>query len=239
MNHLSKKILLKGKIRLKTGMHIGGTFSSMEIGGPDSAVIRNPIDNKPLIPGSSLKGKMRSLIEIADGTIKEVNMRDVKYGPTDDPSAVAAQLFGTAAQGSQIPSRLIVRDAPLLSNEEDFTNVDLPYTESKTEVVLDRITASAMPRQIERVPAGAEFALNMVLNVFNEENNEEVLINNTLRGLRLVKDDYLGGSGSRGYGQVEFEITDLITRSTEFYKGNDGEESLYESYKDQIEALKD
>jgi len=238
MNNLSKKILFKGKIILKTGMHIGGTFSSMEIGGPDSAVIRNPIDNKPLIPGSSLKGKMRSLIEITDGTIEEVNIGDVKYGPTDDPSAIAAQLFGTASRNNQIPARLIVRDAPLLSKEEDFTNVDLPYTESKTEVVLDRITASAMPRQIERVPAGAEFAVNMVLNVFKDD-DERSLVENTLRGLRLVKDDYLGGSGSRGYGQVEFEITHLTGRSTEFYKDNAGEESLYDTYKEQIEALKD
>ncbi|MFW5983266.1 MAG: type III-A CRISPR-associated RAMP protein Csm3 [bacterium] len=239
MEQLIKKILIEGTIKLKTGMHIGGTFSAMGIGGPDSTIIRSPLDNKPLIPGSSLKGKMRSLIELSDGTIREVNMNNVKYGPTDDPEAPASKLFGTASGEKQIPARLIVRDSELISDENEFSNMDLPFTESKTEVVLDRITASAMPRQIERVPAGSEFALNMVLNIYKDDNNENELVRNTIRGLKLVKDDYLGGNGSRGYGQVVFYITDIKSRSMEYYKGEAEEESILDKYKDKLDGLKD
>ena len=78
MTQLKKKIFIKGEIELLTGTHIGGTNSAMGIGGPDSTVVRNPIDNKPYIPGSSLKGKMRAMVEIADGTIESVNMGQVK-----------------------------------------------------------------------------------------------------------------------------------------------------------------
>lgn len=78
-------------------------------------------------------------------------------------------------------------------------------------MVIDRITAKANPRQIERVPAGAIFSLNMVLNVFNTDDKEKQLIT-LFRGLKLVEKDYIGGSGSRGYGQVKFQIDSVIEK---------------------------
>lgn len=224
MAQLIKKYIIKGRIKLLTGLHVGGTGSAMEIGGPDSLVIRNPIDNKPIIPGSSLKGKMRSLIEIQDGTLyveektKERKGRKYivkEYLPTRDPKTEAGNLFGTVGDNQQ-PSRLIVRDAKLLMEEKDFPNTDLPFTESKTEVVIDRITSAANPRQIERVPAGAEFQLEMVLNIFDTD-NEKKLINTTKRALKLLEDDYIGGNGSRGYGQIVVEDFQMEERSKEFY----------------------
>ncbi|MCF8229527.1 MAG: type III-A CRISPR-associated RAMP protein Csm3 [Bacteroidales bacterium] len=210
MEQLVKKIFIEGEIKLLTGTHIGGTNSAMGIGGPDSTVVRNPIDNKPYIPGSSLKGKMRALIEISDGTIGSSGMKDIKNVASDDPDSNSGKLFGTATNDlKQRPSKLIVRDAEILSDDKDFVNTDLPYTESKTEVVIDRITAKANPRQIERVPAGARFKLNMVLNVFNSDQKEEQL-NTLFRGFKLLENDYLGGNGSRGYGQVKFQI-DKVT----------------------------
>lgn len=219
MIQLEKKILISGKIRLLTGLHIGSTNSAMGIGGPDSTVIRNPINNKPFIPGSSLKGKMRSLLELNDGTIAEVNMKEVKYGPSNQLKDLAARLFGTAnpSENQQRPSRLIVRDSNLLSDLDEFSNTDMPYTESKTEVVIDRIKSSAMPRQIERVPAGAEFELNMVLNIFNDGEEEE-LISATKRALSLLEDDYIGGNGSRGYGQIKIEDIKYETRNRTYYE---------------------
>ncbi|SFD80826.1 type III-A CRISPR-associated RAMP protein Csm3 [Thermophagus xiamenensis] len=205
MNKLVKKILVSGEIKLKTGLHIGGTNSSLNIGGPDKFVVRNPLSNEPYIPGSSLKGKLRALLELAEGTIQQ---NGKTWGPTQDKTTKAGHLFGTAdpkGDGQQ-PSRLIVRDAPILSDIEEFVNTDLPYTEAKTEVNICRITAHANPRTFERVPAGARFKLDMVLNVFSEDNEEE-LINSLKKSLNLLEDDYLGGQGSRGYGQVE--ITDL------------------------------
>lgn len=201
---LKKKVIYTGVITLKTGLHIGGTNAALNIGGPDKFVVRNPINNVPYIPGSSLKGKMRALIEILHGCITVTNKGEVK--PSEDPNSISGSLFGVAT-GNQNnkPSRLIVRDAELDINACDFSNTDLPYTESKTEVAIDRVTAKANPRTFERVPAGAKFNLNMVLNVFEGE-DEQALRATVRQAIRLLEDDYLGGHGSRGYGQVEINI---------------------------------
>ncbi len=222
MARLVKKFIIKGKIKLLTGLHVGGTGSAMEIGGPDSTIIRNPLNNEPYIPGSSMKGKMRSLLELQEGTIGDVIMGHVKHGPTQKKEDLAVRLFGSAdnRNDNQQPSRLIVRDAKLLTPEEEFLNTDMPFTETKTEVVIDRITSAAMPRQIERVPAGAEFQLEMVLNIFDTDNEKE-LINATKRALKLLEDDYIGGNGSRGYGQIVVEDFQMEERSKEFYLDTD------------------
>ncbi|MBQ2856412.1 MAG: type III-A CRISPR-associated RAMP protein Csm3 [Bacteroidaceae bacterium] len=201
---LKKKVIYTGVITLKTGLHIGGTNAALNIGGPDKFVVRNPINNVPYIPGSSLKGKMRALIEILHGCITVTNKGEVK--PSEDPNSISGSLFGVAT-GNQNnkPSRLIVRDAELDINACDFSNTDLPYTESKTEVAIDRVTAKANPRTFERVPAGAKFNLNMVLNVFEGE-DEQALRATVRQAIKLLEDDYLGGHGSRGYGQVEIKI---------------------------------
>lgn len=203
---LIKKILYTGTIVLKTGLHIGGTNAALNIGGPDKFVVRNPLNNIPYIPGSSLKGKMRALVEIANGC---VDVDRGKVGPSKDPNSVSGKLFGVATgSDNNRPSRLIVRDAELDVDACDFSNTDLPYTESKTEVAIDRVTAKANPRTFERVPAGAKFKLNMVLNVFEGEDEEE--LKNTLKqAIELLEDDYLGGHGSRGYGQIKFEGLDI------------------------------
>lgn len=202
---LEKKVIYTGTITLKTGLHIGGTNASLNIGGPDKFVVRNPITNIPYIPGSSLKGKLRSLVEIYTGFVTVNKKGDV--GPTNDSSNIVGMLFGTAGDGDdKHPSRLIVRDAELdVSNKEMFSNTDLPYTESKTEVAIDRVTAKANPRTFERVPAGAQFKLNMVLNVFKDE--DETALKATIKqAIKLLEDDYLGGHGSRGYGQVKIDL---------------------------------
>lgn len=203
---LEKKIIYTGTITLKTGLHIGGTNAALNIGGPDKFVVRNPINNVPYIPGSSLKGKMRSLVEIANG---ETNGGK----PTNNPNSKAGALFGISGDSDNSkPSRLIVRDAELDINACDFSNTDLPYTESKTEVAIDRVTAKANPRTFERVPAGAQFKLNMVLNVFEGEDESELKA--TLEeAIQLLEDDYLGGHGSRGYGQVEINIVNEETKT--------------------------
>ena len=60
LTHIRK---LEGTITLKTGLHIGAGDTEMRIGGTDNPVVKNPLDNRPYIPGSSLKGKIRSLLE--------------------------------------------------------------------------------------------------------------------------------------------------------------------------------
>jgi len=215
---LTKKIVYTGTITLKTGLHIGGTNAALNIGGPDKFVVRNPINKIPYIPGSSLKGKMRALIELYHKCV-DIEEKDgkVEVKASSNPNSISGYLFGVSADSKnkdskRYASRLIVRDAELIIEDEVlgidenfFKDTDLPYTESKTEVAIDRVTAKANPRTFERVPAGAKFNLNMVLNVF-EGDNEKQLKDTLTQAIQLLHDDYLGGHGSRGYGQVYIDI---------------------------------
>lgn len=232
MAKLEKKIIIKGRITTETGMLVGGTSSAMNIGGTDKIVVRNPLNNQPYIPGSSLKGKMRSLLELSYGYVVSngnTNPKRLTFeGSEDNEKHVTALLFGTAkGDATQRPSRIIVRDGNLINVEELVkANLDLPFSEVKTEVVIDRVTAVASPRTFERVPAGADFNLNLVLNIFEGDAfDENELVNNTFKSLQLVQDDYIGGSGSRGYGQVKFEVNEVIIRSSAYYQGSAEEDT--------------
>jgi CRISPR-associated protein Csm3 len=203
MKTLKKKIVYDCTITLKTGLHIGGTNAALNIGGPDKFVVRNPLDNIPYIPGSSLKGKLRSLVELKNGCFSEKNG---SYLASADPNSLSGALFGVSSDSDQShPSRIIIRDAKLDVSSVDMDKTEMPYTESKTEVAIDRVTAKANPRTFERVPAGARFDLNMVLNIFDDD-DEKKLKSTLMQAIALLHDDYLGGQGSRGYGQVEIKI---------------------------------
>lgn len=244
MNKLLKKIEITGVLTLQTGLHIGGTNSSMSIGGIDKAVIRNPLNNQPYIPGSSLKGKMRSLLEVSTGNIGDKKTGIVQNGPSNQTGSsdtpLSADLFGNAVDKGQKPSRLIVRDLSLINHVELLAKTEIPYTEGKTEVVIDRITSAAMPRQNERVPAGAMFRLNLVVNIWEQDQNEKPLLNMLFAALQLLSDDYLGGHGSRGYGQVSISIDRMLEKSSDnYYNGNSTEgNDIAENYGDQIQKLK-
>lgn len=205
MTKLLKKIIYTGTITLKTGLHIGGTNTALNIGGPDKFVVRNPLNNLPYIPGSSLKGKLRSLLELAYGCMTVDKNGNCKA--SNNPKSESGRLFGVAANDGGQPSRLIVRDGEMIIHDiEKFNNTDLLYTESKTEANIDRVTSAANPRTYERVPAGAKFKLNMVLNIFDTDDEADLkkLLD---EAIALLHDDYLGGSGSRGYGQVVLDYS--------------------------------
>ena len=235
---LKKKLIITGKIKALTGIAIGGTNAAMSIGGVDKGVIRNPVNNEPYIPGSSLKGKMRSLLELRDGTIGNERMGAVENGPSNNQADRSARLFGNATrkkEHKQRPSRVAVRDAYLNRKQIEndyFKNADLPFSEVKTEVVIDRITSRAMPRQLERVPAGAEFDFEIVLNVFDEDNETE-LVEDIFSGMQLLQNDYIGGSGSRGSGQVQFDTKEMKVhlRSKNFYLFKEDEKEVTSDYK--------
>jgi CRISPR-associated protein Csm3 len=233
---LKKKIILKGEIKALTGLLIGGTNTALGVGGPDKMVIRNPLTNQPYIPGSSLKGKMRSLLEVSYGYIKYNKMGKVEWIGSDDIKYITTQLFGNSpGNATQRPSRVIFRDGGLVNIDYlESKPTDLPFTETKTEVVIDRITSAAMPRTFERVPAGAIFSLNIVLNVFDDSHltdeakaqkafGEKELLEHLFKGLQMIQDDYLGGAGSRGSGQVSFKITEIKERTRSYYQGKETE----------------
>lgn len=201
MKQLVKKIKIQTSITLMTGLHIGGSSDNVEIGGIDNPVIKLATrGNEPYIPGSSLKGKMRCLLEQAAGASQVGMDKSVNnlFGITENK---------TLKTGNQ-PSKLIVRDA-MLSNESKEAllacdNLDMPYTENKWENVIDRTKGVAEhPRQSERVPAGAVFNAEFVLNVWDDD-KENQLMELFMKGIKLLENDYLGGSGSRGYGQIKF-----------------------------------
>jgi CRISPR-associated protein Csm3 len=206
---------ITGKIRLDTGLHIGGSADATQIGGVDNPVIRQPLDGKPYIPGSSLKGKMRSLLELELGKINKDGELH-KYTETcANERCPICYIFGAAAtEDAPIgPGRLIVRDCLVhKDSEKDLERLrderGLPYAEDKPEISINRITARPHLRNMERVPAGICFALDISYRVFDNNGDEgqrdKKLFDYVLRGLALIQQDTLGGSGSRGYGKVSF-----------------------------------
>ncbi|MBR0498648.1 MAG: type III-A CRISPR-associated RAMP protein Csm3 [Paludibacteraceae bacterium] len=194
MEKLVKKIKINTTIELLTGLHVGGSKESVQIGGIDNPVIRTAVkDNQPYIPGSSLKGKMRCLLEQIAGSAEVGGNKLIN------------NLFGFSTNQ---PSKLIVRDAMLteMSAKElrDCENLDMPYTEGKWENVIHRVNGTAEhPRQTERIPAGVSFDVEFVINVWDNDKAED-LVNLLKKGINALENDYLGGSGSRGYGQIKF-----------------------------------
>lgn len=222
------KLFLEGVIRTETGLHIGGATTGIEIGGVDIVVIRDILTKLPYIPGSSLKGKMRSLLEKLlqkdqNKQIKDINIHECKSADKYKDCEVC-KIFGIASDMDFVtmPTRIVVRDAMLTEDsrkELEKTETDLPFTEVKWEAVIDRVTSKAMPRQIERVPAGVEFEFSLGYNIFEEE--DKSLFKFVLQALELVEQDYLGGQGTRGYGQVKFTNFRLFWNSKDDYECGD------------------
>ena len=200
MKQLVKKIKINTSITLITGLHIGGNSENVEIGGIDTPVIKLASKGDvPYIPGSSLKGKMRCLLEQAAGA--------PKVGLDEKVNNLFGITESKANNTSNQPSKIIVRDAMLTEDSKLYLlgcdNLDMPYTENKYENTIDRVTAKANPRNMERVPAGAIFNAEFIINVWDNDDENE-LIAMFEKGIRLLENDYLGGSGSRGYGQIKF-----------------------------------
>ena len=218
------KIRIQGKINCRTGLHIGAARESLEIGGLDAPVLRDPISRTPYIPGSSLKGKLRYLFERKEN--KSFNRHgggEVWRHECTNLKCPVCRLFGATggAKGENIPSRLAIRDCELTKESVDILSkieTGLQYTELKFENSLDRVTAASNPRQLERVPAGAEFEFEIMYDV-ETSNNDEIKedLDNIVNTLRLLEDDYLGGHGSRGYGRVRFEIETFAGRKIDYY----------------------
>ena len=208
-----KQIALKkitGKIVVKTGLHIGAGNDKVEIGGMDNPIIRNPLTREPYIPGSSIKGKMRSLLEWKLDKVLASSGKPCSCGKADCP---ICRVFGSANNPKNVdkekgPTRIIVRDAVLAETWSKKFREGESLIEEKNENSLNRITAEANPRPIERVVPGVEFDFEIAYRVIDtgdngsidEKNYKEVVLD----GLKLLQDDYLGGGGTRGNGQIAF-----------------------------------
>ena len=207
---LTNITIISASLELLTGLHIGSGDGQMQIGGLDNPVIRHPMTQEPYIPGSSLKGKIRSLLEWRSGAVQE--------GPLSwkqrDRSGVMPilQLFGTSGSdqlstqeaGLLGPTRLSFWDCPMNANSRERMRQDnIPLTEVKSENSINRISGTAEhPRQMERVPAGVSFDFRLSFKRLDMD--EPNLMEMVLAGLKLLERDSLGGSGSRGYGKIRF-----------------------------------
>jgi len=204
-----KIVKICGQIEVLTGLHIGGGDDVMKIGGIDNPIIKDTNSGNPYIPGSSIKGKMRSLLEW--------NNRLVNYGKGEpfssenlskipEPDKKSAEnllkLFGDSSSKNAFGmTRISVSDCKL---SEESKNMKL--SEAKMENVINRKSGMAEhPRQTERVPAGVKFDFDIRIKIL-EEDSEDELVGMVKNGIELLESDYLGGSGSRGYGRVKFHI---------------------------------
>lgn len=231
-----KKYIIEYKLLCETGLQIRAGNSSFDIGGIDETVVKDPVIQQPYIPGSSLKGKIRSLLEwdcnrdeLINGEGKVLN----------DPNYDVCRLFGISPTNKKDKnennqseskdirkdlykkiyiSRVIVRDAFLTEESAkklQFYLGDNIFTEIKAENTIDRLTSGAKPRFFERVPKGAEFKGEMVFTQYVEEDME--LLKLLFKGMHLLEDSYLGGSGSRGSGEVKFKDINIYIRDREYY----------------------
>jgi CRISPR-associated protein Csm3 len=220
-------VIITAEIETVTGLHIGGNSAGLEIGGLDKAVIRNPRNGQPYIPGSSLRGKMRSQTEkvlglpqnnpIGQATIHVCRIEDDYKKNGGCP---VCHVFGVPAEiGYSGPTRLVVRDVALTEasvKELDKINSELRFSELKTEVAIDRVTSAAVPRTMERVPAGAVFGpAELVFGIY--EKADYGRLKTVIQALQLVEDDYLGGAGSRGSGKVKFNGIKVTARRRDDY----------------------
>lgn len=196
---------ITGQIEVVTGLRVGASQDTMEISGLDNPIIRNPVDDMPYIPGSSLKGKMRSLSEWYFNEIPP------NGDPTKgEPETRTGRVFGVSAQKEREvgPTRLIVRDAKLSQESQADFNTGRPITEVKHENSINRLTAMANPRPMERVVPGVKFDFELVYKIIDNgdggaadrKNFDEVV----RVAMALLEHDYLGSAGTRGCGQIRF-----------------------------------
>lgn len=199
---------IKAVIRLRSGLHIGAGKDNVEIGGLDQPIIKNPVTSEPYIPGSSIKGKMRSMLEtsiLMDNPDTRGFVIKGKPCGCGKKGCPACSIFGAhfnQKSEAGVP-RLLVRDADLCREDsERFQEGRLPM-EIKNENSIDRLKGTAEnPRPLERVPAGTCFELNLVLRVYEGDPD---FLDYVLKGLKLLEMDAIGGGGSRGSGQIAFE----------------------------------
>jgi CRISPR-associated protein Csm3 len=225
--NLYGRVIVTVDIEAATGLHIGGNSTGLEIGGLDKAVIRNPLTSQPYIPGSSLRGKMRSQTEKVLGLPQNnpIGQATIHVCRNEDDykkngGCPVCHVFGVPAEiGYSGPTRLVVRDVALTEKsvaDLDKINSELRFSELKTEVAIDRVTSAAVPRTMERVPAGAVFGpAEMVFGIYGKEDYDR--LKTVIEAMQLVEDDYLGGAGSRGSGKVKFTSIKVSARRRDDY----------------------
>ena len=191
--------LVTGKIHLVTGLHIGAGNDDIHIGGIDNPVVKDK-EGMPYIPGSSLKGKIRCLLEIAEGAYSDDGKKP--SNSKNNPDSIIPKMFGDT-EGQR--TRLLFRDSFLSEDSKKaLLTRSLLATESKSENTINRLTGKAdNPRNTERAIAGLDFDYEIVVRLFDGD-DEKAIKDKLVLGMKMLENDALGGSGSRGYGKIKF-----------------------------------
>ena len=240
---MSGKLIIRCELEVLTGMHIGGTDIFSAIGAVDSPVIRDSHSGLPIVPGSSLKGKLRALLaqSLNERAVSDHNSDDertVSDHNSDDERAVSdhnsdderiLRLFGSSKPIRA--SRLQFSDC-FMKNADKLKNVGV--TEIKSENTISRADSKANPRQIERVIPGALFEVVITYNFIDAETADEDL-RLLAKAMKLLEVDYLGGHGSRGSGRVKlrnFSVDNLDIDDDKQYVKLFSEVESYELFSD-------
>ena len=242
--NLYGRVFIECEIAAKTGLHIGGAESSLAIGGVDNVVIRDALSGRPYVPGSSLKGKMRSQMEKFHGLLQNRRIGQVYIHTCDKAQeyagCIVCHIYGVPGEMDfSTSTRLVVRDVQLTDESAEMLNsarTDLPFSEVKWEAAIDRVTSAATPRQMERVPAGAVFGpAELVYSIYEAADVRR--FGNVIEGMQLLEDDYLGGSGSRGSGKVVFRDIKLVAKARGNYRQGQEYERSFDTLDDLAAAL--
>jgi len=236
--NLYGRVILRGDIHASSGLHIGASKDALGIGDVDLPVIRDA-QRKPYVPGSSLKGKMRSQWEKLKGAEQNQPIgKEVWIHACEDRHCPVCTIYGVTGNiAKDAPTRLTVRDITLRPESLEGTTAIL-YSEVKWEASIDRVTSAASPRQMERVPAGAVFGpMELVFSVYTAA--DRARFGDVLTALQLVEDDYLGGQGSRGSGKVAFENLTVTIKAGANYAEIHDDRFNAKSLKDLIDARSD
>jgi len=187
----------------------------------DSEVVKHPITNEPYIPWSSIKGRMRALIEMTRWEYGEKTNKkwETEYHSVEDPNNKVAKAFGCAWKDEKIASRILVEDFKLVIDDKikeycefdennNLIKVRSDFYEDKAENSVPRFLSwSANPRHIERVPAWVEFEWKIVLTPVEGWNygiTAEELKAILNEWIRLVENFWLGGGVSRWNWRIIF-----------------------------------
>lgn len=216
--------IINGLIICESALHIGNSNDNFDIGGSENPIIKDAITNLPYIPGSSLKGKLRVLLELNDPTSSKSVCTN--GGKPSNSICIATQIFGISMYKTndmekilwKFPTRIIVRDAYPTEDtinfwdesEEIWNGVELKYENS-----VNRINANSFPRNIERVPKGSKFNFEIIFSVYEGDNEKNFL--ELLKSMKLLEDNYLGGSGTRGFGKIRFSDITITKRDLKYY----------------------
>ena len=204
-------------IELVSWLHIWAGKESLKIWWIDSPVVKHPLTNIPYIPWSSIKGRMRGLLEMKKWEYSSKTGKDEKTGEektlylsSEDPTKDCAKYFG-CAWDKKISSRLLFSDFALDITQE----IVKPYItekwimksnffEDKAENTIPRFNSgTAKPRHIERIPSWVKFIWYITVI------QDDVVDNDTVKNLleewiSLVEMTFLWWSWSRWYGRVKF-----------------------------------